>query len=188
MPLCSQTSLTLVLLNLGALVGRAHYLLCPTAAGRCPSPLSGTATCSQGSCHLQPGLLTPAPAAPRSQPSLTRGGGNGESISSLSAQRAGWGDRTAGEEGARAMGVNFRYLLAPRGSEEKQSPLHCGAVASRASVVTPTQGRRPQLMLGPEANTLVLMARKARLEAEQLVAGKGPTLLIRGLPPGRGSP
>lgn len=44
-------------------------------------------------------------------------------------------------------------------------------------------------MQGPEANTLVLMARKARLEeAEWLVARKGPTLPTRGLSPGRGLP
>lgn len=58
-------------------------------------------------------------------------------ISSLSAQSAGWGDGSAGREGSE----NFRYLLAPRGSQEKQKLSHRGAVAWQ---VTPVQGHRRQ--------------------------------------------
>lgn len=102
------------------------------------------------------------------------------------------------------MGENCRYLPAPRGSEEKQSLSLCGVVWPGRLVWALPDDSHSGLrtvyvdwagLQGSEADTLILMVRTSKLEAEQLpeshtelVSRKGPTLPDKGPPTRKGPP
>lgn len=171
MPLCPQTSLTHSRFSTwGPRWAEPHT--CP-AKGRRPAPLwqeaahphrlalppATMAVHTGSSCseeQAQPDPVGAGGAFPPSQPRVQVGG-----------------DRTAGRQGE-----DCRYLPAPRGSAEKQSLSRCGAVWSGGLVWALPDDSHSGLqtvyvdregLQGSEANTLISMVWKSRLEgAEQL--------------------